>query len=1391
MLQQWIPTSLKSFLQKRPPGFGRDWRKRALILLGIFVSVFVLGHLGVRFVLWPQIEKSKPTLERLISVRLGANVTMDEVQVSWTGIRPSFEAQGLRFNLAGKSPPPLLIQKISGELSWRSFYHLSPYFHEIIIDDAQISIQRDINGALSVAGIPIHSKANDFSAENWLLDQNEIQINRATIFWEDQKSRNLKTAIDIQNFRLSNGIRKHLGELTAIVPWSASPINLQASFVHHLGGQAGNWRDWIGTFSWNISELNLGQIHKDISLPLHDLKGVLSTKGNIKLDGGQADGGQIYLAADNLKAQLSKDEEAIEFGRIETNLTQVTQGDLYSITTKTLAWREIDSPSSAPLDTLSPITFRWRPPEAGGELKEFGFSSPKVLVEDIALFALNLPLPKKIHQWIKTSGADGELENLDINWSESKTALAGIPIPGNWLSSSKLDFSISAKLNDVSFTGVNKSIPSISNLSGKLTSNQKQGNFTIDSSNLELEMADFLSSPQIQLDSAKGVISWTKEKSGWQINIQQLELSNSEVTTTFDLSYLASNNAKQADQMTLDMQFPKAKLATAHRYLPVAMEKSARQYFANAFAAGLIQNGSLHIKGDPSQIPFPKGKTGELTLNLPISGAVFKPAPLLPSNKGVWSTFTNVSGTIGMEQASLNIDIAKANYKKVLVTNVHAQIPSVSAKQFTLLLNGAIEGDGPEVLEYVYASPIGVQQTALSKNLSINGPVKVDIAVKAPLSGNDDPQFEAKMNFPGNQVQWGDIPPLDNLKGKVRITEVSPEFEGVSANFLGGSVNISSAPSSGENSSFSINGNLSASFVKDYISNNLKSQVNPILLGMSGSSNYEGSINFNKQGSQTNLKFDLRNWASTAPAPASKQAGSPMIGQVNLRTYPSKKSNALRAEWSGKFGEQFFLQGNMNANNEFKNALSVGSPAVVPPQGFALNLAVNEFDLDAWMEFMSSSKTRSKSANSQDVITPKSGIQISAQIKKLIALDREWSDFNFNGVEKNQVWQLRLNAPQIAGQLQWHPANNQHPSGLISGRLSRLKFPEPIEDVAIPKIENTKSASAQKKSSLANFTYNPNSIPSLDLTIDDLNWKKSSLGNLKVKSKTTQDLVQIEALQISNPQGLSNATGQWALKSKNNAGQNSSINIDMNIKDAGQIIGRWSNAKLVDGGQGKLNAKLNWSGPLFTPQFDSLAGNVAIDLEKGRLLEVNSNAAKLLNVLSLQSLFKFATLDLQGSIGNIANKGSAFSSIKSNFDIVNGVAKTKEFTMELDQARVLMNGQINIPQETQDFRVTIFPTIDTTAGSLAAFAINPLVGLSVVVGQYLITSQINRSMQTDYLIQGSWTDPEVIPLDQKGQPLDAKTLETIRTKHLLKEQTKPNAPTTPSLNPSVTGNIAS
>lgn len=1374
MLQKIIPPRLKSVFAKRPQGTGGLWRKRALILAGTILALFIIGHLSVRFIIWPQVEKSKASIEKLLSARIGADISMDSLEVSWTGIRPNFEIEGLRFNDPARSSPALLVQKIGGELSWSSFYHLTPYFHTLQFQGAQIYAQRNKNGIVSIAGIPIHGGSDNYGFEDWLLDQSSIEIKDVKLIWDDQQNKKALTSIDIESLSLTNGIRSHIGKLQSTTPWTTDPVELEVNFVHRLGGQAGNWHDWIGTISWNIGELNLNQIAKEFKLPLNTLEGKLSSKGKLKMDNGKPDGGEAYVASDNLTIQLSKDEDAIALGRLETNLTQENDGGLISVSTKTFAWRDVESPKTAPLEKLSPMTFRWRPPGADGEIKEFGFSSPKISVEDMALFALNLPLSKKVHQWIKASQADGELQNLDVSWSEGKSALSALNIPGGWFKSNKIDFSISAQLVNLSFVGINKTMPTVSNLSGFLSTDQNQGSFALNSNNLDLEINDLLVDPKIHLDQANGQISWAKQRGNWVVNAKKLVLNNSEINTTLNINYVLGG-AKKPDFMALDMDFANASLTSAYRYLPVGMSQDAKLYLSKAFAAGSIQKGSLHVKGDPNGVPFSKEGDGEFSLNLPITNATFSPVPNAAGSQGTWQPFTNVNGTIAMQNSSFTVDITQANYKQVALSKFHAEIPSVSAKQLILSASGDAQGDAKQMLEYLFASPFGKKEDQLEKNLQVSGPTKLSLGLKVPLSGSDDTSVDIKLDLDGNRAQWSSLPPFENLKGKIRITEVNPEFEDVTANFLGGKIKITPTSSDQRSQNYSVSGDISASFIKNYFASDASLQTLTLLQAMSGSAKYDGTLIFNKGGSETNLKLDLRDWASTAPAPAKKSAGAPLMGQISFRTYDHSKSkfSPIRLSWNGKVGEQYSIQGELDRDYELRYALGIGASSPIPQQGFHLNLASNELNLDDWQDFLGGQSKRNAASKASP--STEENIQVTAQVKKLTLFNRLWPDMNITANTKNGTWYLRLNSPLIAGQIQYQEANNIQPSGLTSGRLTRLKVPDAAVSENVGDKPDSKNTRTQTK-------VTPNLVPSLDVTIDDFVWKKSQLGQLKLKTTTANNVLKIESINTNNPQGISTISGQWSGATQKET-EHTALNFNIDVKDAGHIIAHWSPQKSIEGGQGKVGANVEWDGSPFTPNFETLSGKANLNLEKGRLLEVDTNGAKLLDVLSLQSLFRFATFDLKGSVGSIATKGTPFNSIDSTFEINAGVAQTKQFNMVLDQARVAMSGQINIPKQTQDLRVTIFPTIDATAGSLAAFAINPIVGLGALVGQYLISNQINRNLQSDYLVQGSWEDPEVIPLDQKGQPIDPKTLDKIRSKELLKEQSRPIS--APPANPSI------
>jgi uncharacterized protein YhdP len=361
-----------------------------------------------------------------------------------------------------------------------------------------------------------------------------------------------------------------------------------------------------------------------------------------------------------------------------------------------------------------------------------------------------------------------------------------------------------------------------------------------------------------------------------------------------------------------------------------------------------------------------------------------------------------------------------------------------------------------------------------------------------------------------------------------------------------------------------------------------------------------------------------------------------------------------------------------------------------------------------------------------------------------------------------------VKSPRLEGEVQYQERAGYD---LISGKLIRMYIPP-----STPR-KGDKEKPADKQIAL-------DSIPELNLSIDDLTVNQYKPGAVAIKTRNSLNRISIESARITKPSALTNFTGEWTTDALGN-NERVLLDISSQINDLGTVISYWGSPKAVEGGKGKVTAKLDWSGPPYDPSFDTLAGQMNINLENGRLMQVDSGFAKIIGVFSLQSLLKFASFDIQGSLGNVVTAGTSFNNLSGDFVLRNGVARTQNFTMQLNQARVATSGLVNIPKQTQDLRITIFPTIDATAGALALFAVNPIVGASALIGQYLISNQLNRTLQTDYLVQGSWDKPDVIPLDQNGKPLDPKVIETIRAKNLLREQKKPTAPTAtpPKTNP--------
>jgi uncharacterized protein YhdP len=516
-----------------------------------------------------------------------------------------------------------------------------------------------------------------------------------------------------------------------------------------------------------------------------------------------------------------------------------------------------------------------------------------------------------------------------------------------------------------------------------------------------------------------------------------------------------------------------------------------------------------------------------------------------------------------------------------------------------------------------------------------------------------------------------------------------------------------------------------------------------------------------------------------APEPLKKEINTPLNGRLSLKSNTDPKSGGSPISWSGQIGERIFMQGSSATGTPMRQAYSIGMPATLPQNGVAFGINVNELDLDAWYAFLKPSPAIDATTKRGDELTPSqyadgnAPVEITAQVKKLTLLNRLWSDMQLSANQKDAQLQLQITSPQVAGQIQWQTKKKMDIAGQLSGKLSALRIPEIMESTA------TINPATKRQEPLQ---VSVRELPNINVAIDDFQYGDKSLGKVSLKASRLPTALIINNLQVANLQDTTTISGVW--RGGTGAQQErTEIDITMAITDLGPIATRWGNPKSIEGGEGNISGKLAWNGSVFQPQLPTLNGKINVALEKGRLLKVDTTAAKLFSVLSLQSLLRFATLDLQGSLGTVVSQGTAFKTITGDFAVNNGIAKTDNFLLQLDQARVAIVGSIDAPKENQDLRITVFPSIDATSGALAVFAINPIAGLGALIGQYLVTNRINKAMQSDYLVQGSWTDPEVIPLNQQGQPLDPKVLDGIRAKGLLKEQLKPSAPSPNAPNP--------
>jgi uncharacterized protein YhdP len=158
-----------------------------------------------------------------------------------------------------------------------------------------------------------------------------------------------------------------------------------------------------------------------------------------------------------------------------------------------------------------------------------------------------------------------------------------------------------------------------------------------------------------------------------------------------------------------------------------------------------------------------------------------------------------------------------------------------------------------------------------------------------------------------------------------------------------------------------------------------------------------------------------------------------------------------------------------------------------------------------------------------------------------------------------------------------------------------------------------------------------------------------------------------------------------------------------------------------------------------------MAGQFNVNIESGQFLKADPGLAKLLGVLSLQSLPRRLTLNFS----DVFSEGFAFDFVRGDVKIQYGIAATNNLQMKGVSAAVLMDGHADLARETQSIRVVVVPELNAGTASLIATVINPAVGLGSFLAQYFLRRPLMEAATQQFQIDGTWTDPKITKVEHK------------------------------------------
>ena len=1314
------------------------------------------------------------------------------------GLIPSLELRGVQV-LDANGQVALELSSVIAAVSPRSL--VSGGLEQLYIDSPVLDVHRSADGVIWVAGFALpQTDSGDSAGADWLFSQPELAIRHGTLRWTDALREAPPLELSDVDVVLRNRHFTHSLRINADPPahWGER-LNLQGVFTQPLWAlHAGRWQDWQGQWYTAFNRLDWAQLRPYLDLGIDVSEGRGSLRAWVDVKRAVVTGATADVLLDDVHLGRGTQQQVLR--RASGRLAVKDLGGGYEYSTEGLQFETAEGVrwpgGNARLALWSGADGAGSTNAKGAKLARGEFSADRLDVAVLGQLAQRLPIDAGLRTALQSYKPVGVVQTVQGGWTGPLEAPASYALKG--------------RVTQAGLAAQPGATPGFSGLDLDLELTQGGGKARLAMANASLDLAGWFAEPVLPLAQLSADVQWKKDGPRLDAAVSNLRFANADAQGEVQQLKWANHDASGAllagpGLLDLQASLSRAELARVHRYLPLSMDAEARNYLRDAVRGGTAGGAKFVLKGDLRQFPFAQPKQGEfrVSANLANANYAYVPPSLMPKGRKPWPAFSQLSGELLLDRATLSLKNVRALWgagagqSGVPVERTEAQINNLYGAATVTV---SAQGKSPlaDALAVVNGSALDDALDHALGRAVVSGAADYKVKLDFPLADTDRMAVTGSINLLGNDVQvLPGTPRLARARGLVTFTESGFGINGVVGQALGGEVRVDgtltgfadaatpmSAPSTGASVKptpgvLRLQGTASAEGLRQ------ASELGPAATSMaryaSGAASYQATLSLRAGVPEIVVSSSLSGMGLALPPPFAKAPEVALPLRLELGAARASAGTGggaagavlpgqslMRLDWGRLASLALVTGGTGESARVLRGAVVVGSgalePLVLPERGISAIVALDALDIDDWTTWVDGFGAPASGVKKADAPSPALGADYLPSTVNLRVRELGWGSHTLhkvavNGTRVGGLWRAQVDATEFSGQMEYRQASvpdlaaDSANTGRLYARLSRLTLG---------------SSEAQGVENL--LDEQPASIPALDVVVEDFELLGKKLGRLEVEAVNQTSVVQrepqrewrLKRLNLSMPAATLSASGAWRLqpgvptasmsapgaaaKTSAKDRRRTSLDFKLDINDSGDLLARFGMKDVIRQGKGKIEGQIDWQGSPISLDYPSMGGSFNVNLEKGEFLKADPGIAKLLGVLSLQSLPRRLMLDFR----DVFAEGFPFDFVRGDVTIAKGIARTNNLQMKGVTAAVLMEGSTDIAKETQSIQVVVVPEINAGSASLITATINPLVGLYSFLAQLLLRQPLIAASTQELYIDGTWLEPRVTKVDRRA-----------------------------------------